>query len=150
VIFLEQFGLNRKLAGVEQFLQVVEHSFPDTRNCQNLLGIANDPLDLLRMILDGLGGVAVGTNAEGILPIDFKQVGSLVKDVGDGFIVHRVKINKIRLEGLERSQGTVRNKPSKTRWRVPSAVQRRGKRWLKRRTTLPWKRWLPGVLSVPR
>jgi hypothetical protein len=41
------------------------------------------------MILDGLRGVAVGADAEGILAVDFEQVGGFVENRGDGFVVHR-------------------------------------------------------------
>jgi hypothetical protein len=35
-----------------------------------------------------LGGVAVGTNAERVLTVDFEKVSSLVEKVGDGFVIH--------------------------------------------------------------
>ena len=37
---------------------------------------------------NGFGGVAVGTDAEGIRSVNFHQVGSFVEDAGDRFIVH--------------------------------------------------------------
>jgi hypothetical protein len=40
------------------------------------------------MILDGLRGIAVGANAEGVLAVDLEQVGGLVENVGDGLVVH--------------------------------------------------------------
>jgi hypothetical protein len=54
----------------------------------NFLRIADQVCDLLREGFDGLGGVAVGTDAEGILPVDFEQVGGFVEDAGDGLVVH--------------------------------------------------------------
>ena len=44
--------------------------------------------DLLRLVFDGLRRVAIGADAERILSVDLEQVGSLVKNVGDGFVVH--------------------------------------------------------------
>ena len=52
------------------------------------LGSAMSVFDLLRVILDGLRGVAVGADAERILPVDFEQVGGFVENVGDGLVVH--------------------------------------------------------------
>ena len=88
VIFLEQFGLHGEFAVCEEFLQVAQHAFADAGNRENLLGVGDEFLDLLRVILDGLRGVAVGADAERILPIDLEQVGGLVENVGDGLVVH--------------------------------------------------------------
>ena len=96
VILLQQLGLNGELAGIEQFLQVGEHSLADAGNGEHLLGIADDFFDLVRMIFDGLRGIAVGADAEGILAVDLQQVGSFVEDVGNGLVIHVLKINKIR------------------------------------------------------
>jgi hypothetical protein len=46
------------------------------------------------VILHGLGGVAVGADAERILTVDFEQISGFVENRGDGFIVHGLKINK--------------------------------------------------------
>ena len=60
------------------------------------LGSSINVGDLLRVILDGLRGVAVGADAEGILPVDFEQVGGFVENVGDGLVVHgQVRLNKL-------------------------------------------------------
>ena len=87
-IFLEQLGVDLDVAFLKEMLQVGEHAFADAGNCEQLLGLGDQVGDLLRHGLDGLGGVAVGTNAEGILAVDFEQVGGLVEDAGDGFVVH--------------------------------------------------------------
>ena len=44
--------------------------------------------NLLMLGFNGFGGVAVGTDAEGIAAVDFEQIGSFVQDASDGFIVH--------------------------------------------------------------
>ena len=64
------------------------------------LGSAMSVFDLLRMVLDRLRGVAVGADAEGILAVDFEQVGGLVENVGDGLVVHGrgIRVNKMRRE----------------------------------------------------
>src|ERR1035437_1060064 len=46
------------------------------------------------MVLDGLRGVAVRADTERVLPINFEQVGSFVENVGDGLVVHRLKIKQ--------------------------------------------------------
>jgi hypothetical protein len=40
------------------------------------------------MSLDGLRGVAVGTDAERVLAVDLEQVGGFIETVGDGLVVH--------------------------------------------------------------
>ena len=69
-------------------LQVGEHAFADAGYCEQLLRLVNQVGDLLRQRLDRLGGIAIGTNAKGILAVDFEQVGGLVENSGDGFVVH--------------------------------------------------------------
>src|SRR5579871_1850429 len=94
MIFLEQLGLDGKRARVKQFLQVDEHSLADTRNGQHFFRVGNQVLDLVRKVLDGLGSVAVGTNAKRILRVDFQQIGGFVENVGDRLIVHESSLNK--------------------------------------------------------
>jgi hypothetical protein len=94
VIFLEQFGLHAEAAFLEQLLQVDQHAFADAGDGQHLLGFGDDVFDLLGKVFDGLGGVAVGADAEGILAVDFEQVGGLVENRGDGFVVHVLKIKQ--------------------------------------------------------
>ena len=74
--------------------RLVEHPLADAGNGEHLLGIADDVLDLMRVAFDGLRGIAVGANAERILPVDFEQVGGLVENVGDRLVIHMLKINK--------------------------------------------------------
>jgi hypothetical protein len=99
VVFLEHLGVQGKPALFEHFLQVQEHSLADTGDCENFLRIADQVCDLLREGFDGLGRVAVGTDAEGILPVDFEQVGGFVEDAGDGLVVHE----ELRLQPLTRT-----------------------------------------------
>jgi len=53
----------------------------------------------MRVAFYGLRGITVGANAERILPINFKQVGRLVEDVGDCLVIHMLKINKNGKQG---------------------------------------------------
>ena len=43
------------------------------------------------MVLDGLRGISIGADAEGILSVDLEQVGGFEEDVGDGLVVHELK-----------------------------------------------------------
>ena len=52
----------------------------------------------MRQVFDGLGCVAVRTDAEGILAVDLEHVGGFVKDAGNRLIVHELK-SKLRASG---------------------------------------------------
>ena len=58
------------------------------------LGSLMMSFSLMRVAFDGLRGIAIGANAERILPINFEQVGRLVQNVGDRLVIHMLKINK--------------------------------------------------------
>ena len=94
MVLLQQLGLHPEFASIQKFLQILQHAFPNAGDCQDLFGIADDVFDLMRVILDGLSGVAVRTNAKGILSVDLQQVSGLKQDIGDGFVVHALKINQ--------------------------------------------------------
>ena len=79
---------------MNSLLQVDQHPLADAGDGQHFLGFADDVFDLLGKVFDGLGGVAVGANAEGILGIDFQQVRSFVEDVGDRLVIHGIKIKQ--------------------------------------------------------
>jgi hypothetical protein len=98
MVFIEQFRLHGKFAGIEEFLQVGEHTLANSGDGENLFRFGDDVFDLLRMILDGLRSVTVGANAERVLAVDLKQVGGVEEDVGDSLVVHAPKINKIAAE----------------------------------------------------
>ena len=87
-IFLEQFRMQRKLPLLEHFLQVQQHAFADAGDGKNFLGFVDQVGDLLGLSFNGFGGVAVGADAEGILAVDFQQVGGFVENAGDGLVVH--------------------------------------------------------------
>src|SRR5215475_5553296 len=91
VISLEQLCLSCDLARAQQLFQLVEHSLADSRNGEHLLGIADDVFDLLGVILNRLGSVAVGAYAERILAVDLEQVGGFKQNVGNSLVVHVLK-----------------------------------------------------------
>ena len=88
MVFPEQFGLHAEAAVSEQFLQVQQHPFADAGDGKNFLGFANEISNGLRQIFDGLGGIAVGADAERICCVNFEQIGGFIQDRGDGFVVH--------------------------------------------------------------
>ncbi len=88
-VFLQQFGMDLDCALLKKMLQVGEHALADAGDCQQLFGFGDQIGNLLGQRLDRLGGIAVGTNAEGILAVDFEQVGGFVENSSDGFVVHK-------------------------------------------------------------
>ena len=80
--------MQRKFALLEHFLQVQQHAFADAGDGEHFLGLADQFGDLLGLGFNGFGGVAVGADAEGILTVDFEQVGGFVENAGDGFVIH--------------------------------------------------------------
>ena len=88
MILGKQFGVQRKFSFLEHLLQVYQHAFADAGDSQDFFGIIYQVGDLLGLGLDGFGGVAVRTDAEGILPVNFEQVGGFVENAGDCFVVH--------------------------------------------------------------
>jgi hypothetical protein len=94
MVLLQQLGLHREFAGTEKFLEILEHAFANAGDCEDLFGITDDVFDLMRVILDGLRGVAVRTDAKRILSVDLQQVRGLKQDIRDCFVVHALKINQ--------------------------------------------------------
>ena len=43
---------------------------------------------LLWISFERFGGIAVRADAKGVIPIDLHQIGGLVKNTGDGFVIH--------------------------------------------------------------
>src|ERR1019366_8350054 len=84
----QQLLVRSKLAAAAQLLDVGSHTFADARNLQQLLGLVDQPRNLLRQSFDDLGGATIGTNAERVVAVDLHQIGGFVKDVGDGLVVH--------------------------------------------------------------
>ena len=95
--------MHAEAAILEEFLQVHQHALANSRDSQYLFGLGDDVFDLLRMVLNGLGGVAVGADAKRILRVDFQHVGSFVQNAGDGLVIHGLKIKQDWDAGLERS-----------------------------------------------
>ena len=69
-------------------LQILQHALADAGNFQQSLGLADEFGDLLGQVFNRLCRVAVRTDAERVLVIDLQQVGSLVQETSDSFVVH--------------------------------------------------------------
>ncbi len=130
VIFCEQFSLDGEFSCAEELLQVGKHALANAGNGEHLLRIADDVFDLVRMVLDGLCGVAVRADAEGILSVDLEQVGGFEEDVGDSLVVHALKINQRRAEArrqtlLPAPHRVERHNTTERNWRRASDGERR-------------------------
>src|SRR5271155_1569217 len=87
-VFLQQLGVRFDTAIVEKHLQIGQHSFAYTLDCENLLRLVDQVGYLLRQRFNGLCRVAVGANTKRILTVDLQQIGSLVEKSGDSLVVH--------------------------------------------------------------
>ena len=87
-VFLQQLLMRAELAAAAQLLDVGGHAFADAGNLQQLLGFVDQCRDLLGQAFEGLGGAAIGADAERVVAIDLHEIGGFVEDVGDGFVVH--------------------------------------------------------------
>src|ERR1700741_1731955 len=97
MVFLQQLSVDREAPALKNLLKVGQHALANAGNSQDFFGVGNQVSDTLRKVLDGLSGIAVRADAEGILAIDFEQVGSLVKQVRDRLVVHdkETRLNKL-------------------------------------------------------
>ena len=74
----------------------MQHAFSDAGYFKHLFGLGDQICDLLRQSLDGLGRISIRADAKRILTVNLEQVGSFIKNAGDGFVIHaEVKIKQI-------------------------------------------------------
>jgi len=78
-----------ELAGGNHVADVAGHAFADPRDGQQGFLVLVDLRQLLIVRFNGLGGAAIGSDAEGIFPSHLHKVGGLMEDAGDGFVVGR-------------------------------------------------------------
>src|SRR5258707_10116746 len=69
------------------------HALADSGNGQERLFVLVDFSQGAVQALNGLGGAAVGAYAKRVFGRDLHQVGGLVKNGGDGFVVHESNRN---------------------------------------------------------
>ena len=89
--FCEQLFAQRHGAGGDEVADVGGHALADAGDGEQRLGVGlggGDGGELGGLLLDGLGGAAVGADAEGIGGVDLEQRGGLFEQAGDGDVVH--------------------------------------------------------------
>ncbi len=87
-VFREQLSMLAQTAFFEELLDVQQHAFADAGNSSSFFGSLIMSAICCGRASIASAAIAVGTNAEGILAIDFEQVGGFIEDAGDGFVVH--------------------------------------------------------------
>src|SRR5580704_7216747 len=109
MVFLEQLGVDREAPALKNLLKVGQHALANAGDEEDFFGVGNQVSDTLRKVLDGLSGIAVRADAEGILAIDFEQVSSFVQQVRDGLVVHgqKTSLNKLPQERKPRDQARI-------------------------------------------
>ena len=95
---MKKFGVQFEASLTAQLCQVQQHPLANSRDGQHLLRFADNVFYRMRQVFDGLGCVAVRTDAEGILAVDLEHVGGFVKNAGNRLIVHELK-SKLRAGG---------------------------------------------------
>src|SRR5262252_1695043 len=80
--------MEQEAACAQQLLNVGRHTFADPGNLKQLLDVTGECGNLLGIALQCFGSTTIRTDAEGIIAVDFHQVGGVVEDSGDGLVVH--------------------------------------------------------------
>ncbi len=88
LVFGEKLGAEGHGAGGDQLDDIGGHAFADAGDGEELFGFGDEGGELGGLLLDGLGGAAVGADAEGVGCVDLKQGGGFVEQAGDGDVVH--------------------------------------------------------------
>jgi hypothetical protein len=73
-------------ASVSELREFGGEIFADSRNLKPIR--RRERRDGIRQVNDRVSGVAVRTDFERVLVLDFEQIANLVEDTGDGEVVH--------------------------------------------------------------
>ena len=150
VIFLEQFGVQRKFALFEHFLHVHQHAFADAGDGEHFLGFVDQVGDLLGLGLDGFGGVAIRADAEGILRRRFPAGRRFRRECRRWLCCPlRSRLNKLGLQGKVGREDSL--SPQRARAGCPRDSRRDAGRqsapdngrnpesaWRTEKLTMPW------------
>jgi hypothetical protein len=122
-VFLEELFAKRNGAGGEEGLNVGNHTFADAGDSEQLFGIIGEGGQLGGLLLDSLGGSAVGADAEGVSCVNFEEGGGFVEQAGDRNIVHG---DPVRARGQRRSLSQYATGESGTQGRVMHGLEELG------------------------
>ena len=78
-------------AGGDEVADVGGHAFADAGDGEQRFGVGlggGEGGELGGLLLDGLGGAAVGADAEGVGGVDFEESGGFFEQAGEGDVVH--------------------------------------------------------------
>ena len=87
-VFLQELFAERQGAGGEKRLNVGGHALADAGDGEELFGVVGEGGELGGLLLDRLGGTAVGADAEGVGGVDLEEGGGFFEQAGDRDIVH--------------------------------------------------------------
>lgn len=107
-----------ELAFFADFLQLLRHAFADSGHFQQFFGLADELFYSLRQAFDSFSCIAIGANAEGVIAVDFHQIGGFVENSGYGFVVH-VAISNTRsnqIVALRQEHGFLGKKKPSLEW----------------------------------
>ncbi len=62
---------------------VGDHALADAGDGEELFGVVGEGGELGGLLLDGLGGAAIGADAEGVGCVDLEEGGGFVEEAGD-------------------------------------------------------------------
>ncbi len=95
----EEFVAQGHGSGGDEVADVGGHALADAADGEQGLGVGvgeGEGFELGGLLLDGLGGAAVGADAEGVGTVDFEEGGGLVEEAGQGDVVHKGSCTLLR------------------------------------------------------
>ena len=87
-VFFQELGVRLDAAIFEKHLQIGQHAFANALYFEKFLRLLDQVGHLLRQRFNSLRSVAIRAHSKRVLPVDLQQIGSLVENSGDGFVVH--------------------------------------------------------------
>src|SRR5712664_167194 len=91
-IFLEEFFAQRIIAGLNDFLQMLDHAVADSRKLFKFSWLLDELLNGFRQAVDQFGGLLVAAVSADDGAINFQELRGFAKYAGDLFVVHDEEI----------------------------------------------------------
>ena len=88
LVFEEELFAKRHGPGGDQLYNVGCHALADAGDGEELPGLADKGDELSGLLLDGLGGAAIGTNTKRVRCIYFEQGRSFIEQASNGDVIH--------------------------------------------------------------